>query len=327
MKLFALGSLALLLASPAAAEPLQVLIVDGQNNHKDWPKQTAVMKHDLEATGLFDVDIARTKYTWKGEEHLPEYDLPDQPAEPVAEPQPDPDYAPNFADYDAVVCHFGWKAAAWPESTRKAFEDYMAGGGGLVVVHAADNSFPEWPAYNEMIGVGGWGGRDEQSGPKLYYENGELKRDESAGGAGHHGPRHEYSVVVRDTSHPITRGMPREWMHQVDELYDSLRGPAKAMQVLATSYSDPAQQGTGRHEPAAMVISYGEGRVFHTILGDDVRAIECVGFKTLLSRGVEWAATGEVTQEIPDNFPSPTEVSIEPYEAGAAPLQDAVAAD
>jgi hypothetical protein len=39
-------------------------------------------------------------------------------------------------------------------------------------------------------------------------------------------------------------------------------------------------------------------------------AIDCVGFITLIQRGAEWAATGAVTQTVPDAFPTATEVSL-----------------
>jgi HEAT repeat protein len=103
-------------------------------------------------------------------------------------------------------------------------------------------------------------------------------------------------------------------MHAKDELYSQLRGPAENLTVLATAYDDPAQKGTGEHEPILFTISYGKGRVFHTVLGHVGRsggplpAMECVGFITTFQRGAEWAATGKVTQEIPQDFPTDTEV-------------------
>jgi len=106
--------------------------------------------------------------------------------------QTDPDFKPDFSKYDLVICNFGWNAAPWPEETQKNFEKYMKKGGGLVVIHAADNSFPQWPDYNKMIGLGGWGDRTEKEGPYVYYNNeGSLVKDNSAGKAGSHGPEHE----------------------------------------------------------------------------------------------------------------------------------------
>jgi type 1 glutamine amidotransferase len=76
------------------------------------------------------------------------------------------------------------------------------------------------------------------------------------------------------------------------------------MTVLSTAFSDPANKGTGRDEPILMVLSFGKGRIFHTALGHDTTALNCVGFVTTYQRGTEWAATGKVTQKVPADFPT-----------------------
>lgn len=273
--------------SGSAAEPLKALIIEGQNNHAVWPKTTQMMKRYLEQTKLFTVDVVT---------HAPR--------------GADPDFKPAFADYAVVISNFGHGAADWPAETKAAFEDYVRGGGGFVAVHAADNSFPAWEAYNRMIGLGGWGGRNEKSGPYVYYdEAGKLVRDQAAGSGGSHGPQHEFPIVIRDADHPVTRGMPASWMHAKDELYDSLRGPAENMTVLATAWSPK----TKRHEPMIMTIGYGDGRVFHTPLGHETYSLECAGFITTFQRGCEWAATGSVSQSLPDDFPG-EQVSSRPFQ-------------
>ncbi len=293
-----------------AAEPLKALIVDGQNNHSMWPKTTAMMKQYLEDTGLFTVDVARTAFTWNGGDLVAQFPLEGVNSTATDRPQSDPDYKPDFAKYDVVISNFGHDAAPWPKATQAAFEEFVRDGGGFVVVHAADNSFPDWPAYNQMIGIGGWGGRTEKDGPYIYTnDRGDLIRDRSAGNGGHHGPQHEFSIIVRDREHPVTKGMPAEWLHTKDELYDSLRGPALNVNLLATAYSDPAKGGTGRHEPMIFTVTFGNGRVFHTPMGHADYSMEDVGFIATLQRGTEWAATGKVTVPLPDDFPSADKTS------------------
>jgi uncharacterized protein len=305
-----------LFSQPKKSEkPIKVLIVDGQNNHVQWPKITYMMKQYLEESGEFLVDVKRTRYTWKGEEFLKKYKLDNADStESVKEAQTDSMFRPNFSAYNVVICNFGWKAAPWTAETQADFEQYMKKGGGLVVVHAANNSFPEWPAYNKMIALGGWGDRSEKDGPYIYYdEEGKLVRDTKAGKAGGHGEQREFLVTMRNANHPITKGMPEKWLHSKDELYCRLRGPAENMDVLATSFSPKDNKGTDRNEPMMMAINYEKGRIFHTALGHVDYSVECVGFITCLLRGTQWAATGKVNIPIPPDFPTETKVSVRKF--------------
>jgi type 1 glutamine amidotransferase len=210
----------------------------------------------------------------------------------------------------------------WSDALKASFEQYVKNGGGVVTVHAADNAFANWPAFNEMIGIGGWRGRTEKSGPLWFFKDGKLTSDDKPGGAGRHGNRVPFAVTTRDANHPITKGLPKVWMHQGDELYATLRGPGKNMTVLATAFSDSqlyGRGGTGNDEPMLMVLSYGKGRIFHTAMGHDINALSCVGFLVTFQRGTEWAATGKVTQKIPTVFPSATVVA---YRSDIAALDE-----
>ena len=289
------------------SEPdLSALIIDGQNNHDVWPKSTIMMKQYLEETGLFlEVDVVRTKYTWKGKKEADFLPLAGVPAgENVKKPKTDPNFFPQFRYYDVVISNFGNDAAPWPEATKKSFESYMAGGGGFVTVHAADNSFGDWPEYNKMIGLGGWGGRDDKSGTYVYFnDQGKMVRDDSKGKVGGHGARNHIPITVR-TEHPILNGLPSNWLSAKDECYAKLRGPAENMTVLATGKDTSKKGRSNRHEPMLMVLNYDKGRIFHTTLGHDSPSFEGVGFITTFTRGCEWAATGNVTLKVPEDFPS-----------------------
>jgi type 1 glutamine amidotransferase len=276
-----------LLGQAGLAEPMKALIIDGQNNH-DWKTTTPYLKKYLLETGLFTVDVATSPA--KGENMS--------------------GFKPDFSAYKVIVSNYNGEP--WSRETQEAFEKYMRAGGGFVSVHAANNAFPEWKEYNEMIGLGGWGDRNEKSGPYVRFIDGKITRDLSPGVGGSHGAQHAFLVEVRDPTHPITAGLPVKWMHAKDELYDRLRGPAENLHVLATAYSDPATRGAGYHEPMLMTISYGKGRVFHTTLGHATEAIQCVGFITTLQRGAEWAATGKVTQKVPQDFPTADKTSSRP---------------
>ena len=266
-------------SSLSAAEKIKVLILDGPQKAHKYEDTTPVLKEILEKSDLFEVDLSRSS----------------------KESCKDGSYKPKFSDYDVLVMNEGYGAAEWPKATQKALESYMTKGGGMVTYHAANNCWPKWKKYNLMTGLGGWAGRNEKSGPYLYInDKGKVIRDDSPGKGGSHGPQHEFEITTREAEHPIMKGLPDVFKHGPDELYDSLRGPAKNVTILASSFSSK----TKRHEPALMAISYGKGRVFHTILGHHVKQLKEGSFVTTFQRGTEWAATGEVTIPVPKDFPN-----------------------
>jgi hypothetical protein len=182
-----------------------------------------------------------------------------------------------------------------------------------VAWHAANNSFPEWHEYNVMLGMGGWEHRNEKWGPYLRWTGGRLLRDYSPGEAGDHPSKHVIKMISRSPEHPIMKGLPDEWLHARDGFNVGMRGPAENVEILATAYADiDMDEGTGENEPMIWTVNYGKGKVFHTLLGntggDPSVGIECVGFIVTFLRGTEWAATGQVTYEIPDDFPTAMEV-------------------
>ncbi|MBR4756348.1 MAG: ThuA domain-containing protein [Bacteroidales bacterium] len=282
-----------LLLGACGHRPLEGVIVTGQNNH-NWPVSHIALKKTLENSGLFKVDIATSPAA--GEDMS--------------------SFSVDFSRYSFVVLDYN--GDSWPEPMESAFLEYVKGGGGVVVYHAADNAFSGWEEYNRIIALGGWEGRNEKSGPYVYWKDGGLFRDGSPGPGGSHGARHEYIMNSRSATHPIIKGLPERWKHATDELYDQMRGPGDIKDLLYTAFSPLEKGGSGREEPLVFTVGYGKGRIFHIMIGhcgetlEDNPAMQCTGFQTLLLRGAEWCATGKVTQKVPSDFPTETAISLRP---------------
>ncbi|MCY3595237.1 MAG: ThuA domain-containing protein [Bacteroidetes bacterium] len=285
-----LWALALTIGLPSQSS---VLIVSGQNNH-DWERTVAHLERTLQDADIFSVHVTLT---------------PDKEADQDAWE----DWDPAFDSYDVVL--LAYNGELWPERVRKSFEEYVSGGGSVLVQHAANNAFPGWDAYEAMVGLL-WRGKDAGYGAYWDEEQGLTRiapgEDRGAG----HGRLHHWTITTRDPEHSIMAGLPEMWLHPFDELYHGQRGPAEGMNVLATAWSDTESGGTGRHELMVWWIEFGEGKVLTFLPGhlwggqEDDRALRCVGFRTLLQRSAEWLATGEVTLPVPENFPTADEISI-----------------
>jgi type 1 glutamine amidotransferase len=306
-----LPTLLILVAASALAQAqdkIKVLIVDGQNNH-NYKAMTPFMKEQLEKTGRFAVDVSTTPPAAPkaGRDETPEQK--EAREKKVAELKEQWDkWRPAFKDYKVVLSNYNGEL--WPAEVNTAFEEYVRGGGGFLVIHAANNSFPGWKEYDKMIGLG-WRGKDY--GARVFYDDaGALQRQEAKDGPGAgHGAQHEFVVTVREAGHPITQGMPKTWLHATDELYQGQRGPAENMVILASAFADRSKGGTGAHEPMLWVIPYGQGKVVTNVMGhENGKAVQCVGFVTIMLRSCEWLATGKVTTPIPDNFPTEQKSSI-----------------
>ncbi|HEA21410.1 hypothetical protein LCGC14_1420230 [marine sediment metagenome] len=287
-KAFAIGLLLVLgvLTECSAKEKIKAMIVTGQDGSHWWKGGSDAIKQILENSDLFTVDILVTP-DWDEDIGL---------------------YDPQFNLYDLVIIYYGGNTLA--QKTRKDFEKYVADGGGVVVVHSSIVPMDDWEEYNKMIGLGAWNGRNEKDGPYVYWQNDRIVYDYSPGEAGHHALQHPFVITTRIAEHPITKGLPKTWKHFKDELYGKTRGPAQNMEILATAYDDPKLDGTGRNEPILWTVNYGKGHVFVSLMGHagndpELRySMECTGFQVTLLRGAEWAATANVTQKVPKDFPT-----------------------
>ena len=249
----------------AAPAKLQVLIITGQHQH-DWKGTTPVLRKILEDTGKFDVRVTE-EFRGAGPETL--------------------------APYDVVVVNYsdsGRPERRWGARADTALVDFVKAGKGLVVYHFAMQAFAGWTEYEQMSGAN-WR-------PNF----------------GHHSAPHDYTVKITDTEHPITKGLKLEFVQINDELYANLHWqPAGTYHVLATAYDDHALyaasrtdarapqplEGPGANANMLWTVDYGTGRVFTTALGHVPPNLATPAFEVTFARGVEWAATGKVTQAIP----------------------------
>jgi uncharacterized protein len=205
----------------------------------------------------------------------------------VTEDVPNLDPA-EFVKYDAIVCNFttypNVAGHRWPATTEKAFLDYIAAGHGFVLFHAASTAWMDWPEFGELIGL-------------------TWQKDATGKNISGHGPQHSFLVTITDKDHPVTKGM-LDFQHVKDELYHR-QLLHQTGHVLATTLSDKAFRGSGAIEPMAVVTEFRKGRAFNCALGHDPKPMAGTGFRTLMLRGTEWAATGKVTIPIPTDWPAP----------------------
>ena len=285
------------------ADKINVLIVDGQNNH-NWKGTTPVIKDMLLKTGRFNVEVLTSpsnkdsKDAWDG-------------------------FRPDFSKYGVVFSNYNGQE--WPAEVKQAFEKYMNDGGGLVIYHAANNSFTGWTEWAKMIGLL-WKG--PEYGDRITVDDGGkvVRTPKGQGPGAGHGRQHPYEVVVRDREHPVTKGMSEKWTHPADELYHGQRGPALNMHILVTAFSDKSTGGTGEHEAMVYTVTYGKGRVFVNLLGHDAKQTAAPGCAALMCRGTEWAATLKATVPLPKELsgeaPSPTPTPTDEADKGQESQKD-----
>jgi type 1 glutamine amidotransferase len=167
---------------------------------------------------------------------------------------------------------FGKDKREWSQPMKDAFTPWVKKGGGVFIFHAGGSIFYNWPEFMSLIG-GTW-------------EKGTY-----------HPKQQEYTVKIENVDHPITKGM-KDFV-TFDEPWQKLSNRNPARQVLATTTipkekTEKGGGGTGEPEVMAMTTELEKGRCFNLVLGHNGKSIENEGCTTLILRGTEWAATGEV---------------------------------
>ncbi len=168
--------------------------------------------------------------------------------------------------YDVIVFTIcSRRLAELPVQAQENLLNYVKSGKGFFVQHLATASFPKWEEFGKMCG-----------------------RKWVMGTSGH-GPRAVFEAKVVDKEHPITAGLSN--FETDDELYAKLQGTGE-IHVLVQADSNWSK----KTEPLVFTLSYGKGRVVQNAFGHDRKALMTPSVQTIITRGVEWAATGKVTQ-------------------------------
>jgi len=179
--------------------------------------------------------------------------------------------------YDVILSNWNsWPEndLRWPKAMEEGLIKYVKEGGGLVFFHASTSVFYQWPEF-QHISTAAW---IEQT---------------------HHGEKSPVRVSIDNQIHPITKGL--SYFHIVDELWIDA-GQNESFQVLGSATKKETTGEDSEEQPAIFVSEYGKGRIFHTILGHDARALRNSGFRILIRRAAEWAATGSVNASIPQEL-------------------------
>lgn len=289
-------------ASAASPAKIKVLIVDGYSNH-DWRYTTRLIRAILEPTHLFTIEISTSPES----KSAAGWD----------------EWRPHFSDYDVVIQNYNDinGGPPWPKPVRVAFENFVRDGGGVYIFHSAQNAFADWPAYNDIIGLG-W--RKKEFGPAIAISDDEkLIRIPTGDGLDTgHGPNGDV-IVHRLGEHPIHAGLPRAWKTPHLEVYYAARGPAENVQVL--SYG--RDQRFGQNWPIEWTVNYGQGRAYIATFGHawkndpEPESLRCAGVQTIMVRALQWLARRPVTFPIPPDFPTEEKNSIRPP-FGILPVSD-----
>lgn len=184
----------------------------------------------------------------------------------------------NLKKFDVLLSNWNsWPEndLRWPETIENALLDFIKNGGGFVTLHASTSAFYNWPEFKE-ISTAAW-----------------------ITDSTWHGKNSPAKIIIENDQHPVTQGMTGFYIF--DELWINA-GKNEKFEILGSATNEDISAKRIENQPAIMVSEYGKGRIFHTILGHDVRAMRNTGFQMLLLRAVEWAATGDVTQILPQEL-------------------------
>ena len=176
----------------------------------------------------------------------------------------------DIEGYDLIFCNwntYGGDKREWSAEMKAGFIAWVKKGGGFFVLHAGGSLFYDWEEFQSLTG-GAW--EKDTFHPQMQA----------------------FTVHIADKEHPVMRGLKD--FETFDEPWQKIGNRNPNRRVLATGVVSKENKGSGEPEPFVFVTELGKGRCFNLVLGHDGKALSNAGCKTLLLRGAEWAATGDV---------------------------------
>ena len=279
--------------APSPDKPIRVLIIDGLSNH-DWQQTTRLVEGILAPTKLFQTSVSTAPATLNASN----YDT----------------WCPDFSRTDVVIVNYNnlGQKITWNGTARAAFEKFVKNGGGVFVLHSANNAFADWPEYNKMIGLG-WRSKEFGDAIQIGPDEKPIRIPSGEGENTSHHPRQDRLIHLIGND-PIHAGMPRTFLTPLIEVYRYTRGPAENLTVESWA-EDPGSQ---VRWPIEWVVTYGKGRVYASSFGHvwrneaDPVDLRDAAFQTIMVRALQWLAQRPVTFPIPADFPGPNAVSLRP---------------
>jgi type 1 glutamine amidotransferase len=178
-------------------------------------------------------------------------------------------------DYDSLSVAGQNEADRYDALLKKSFAEYLAGGGGLAVIHAGVASFREWPEFGEIIGA--------------RFDN---------------HPWITATLKKEDPAHLLVRAFPEDRFEVTDEIYQMKdpwsRERCRVLLSVDTSRTDMTVPGIHRTDgdfAISWIKTYGKGRVFYCALGHQKHIFWDRAVLMHLLDGIQFA-TGDLSCDV-----------------------------
>jgi uncharacterized protein len=245
MKILSILVAAALAATSIQAAPKRVLVVTTTTGfrHSSIPTAEKVLAQLAQSSGEFTVDFVRQPpgkprdlQRGNSPEAQAAYEAAETKWDDALKAALEKLSPASLNHYDGVI--FASTTGDLPIPDKQGFLDWIKAGHAFIGIHAASDTFHNWPGYIEMLG-------------------GEFKM---------HGPQVGVACTNDDPNNPATANLPKIWKIQQEEIYQFKNfDPAKVHELLSIN-QNPYDK-LPAHWPVSWCKNYGAGRVFYTSLG------------------------------------------------------------